>query len=354
MRPRPGVETPQATGKERQMARGWAPKRAAELGRSWTGWLRVAVGVSLLLLVLWHLDLEEIGRTLAQPRWTYVGLAALAQFAAKLAVALRWRETLLAAGLYRRLDELVRLVYVGCFFNLFLPTSIGGDTARGYYVAGDGGSLSVSYSVLLVERLVGLVTLGAVVTGTAGAMIALDTPLLNHFLWACLAFGLLTAVVASAFVAQGGRWVGWIRAVGWLPRKARGWARDLARTTKLFRRPGGPLTRVVWASLAIQVITVCFYLACARAVGITVPIGAFFLIVPLSFVASLIPISLNGLGLREGTLSGLLVAYGADAGSVGACIVLALVVSSLFSLAGGPVYVLGPGDARRSVAQTEP
>jgi uncharacterized membrane protein YbhN (UPF0104 family) len=64
----------------------------------------------------------------------------------------------------------------------------------------------------------------------------------------------------------------------------------------------------------------------------------FFLVVPASVIASMLPVTLNGLGIRETVLITLLVAYGAPRAEVGAFAVLALLVATSFSLLGGVIY----------------
>ena len=124
---------------------------------------------------------------------------------------------------------------------------------------------------------------------------------------------------------------------------------DLSRALELFNRPE---TRKLWViinSLALQVIAVLFHLACARAVGLETPALVFFLVVPASVIVALLPITLNGLGLREGVLVGLLVSAGAPAAGAGAFALLALLVTSSFALIGG---IINPFSAPQRVETT--
>lgn len=65
---------------------------------------------------------------------------------------------------------------------------------------------------------------------------------------------------------------------------------------------------------------------------------AFFLVVPAASVAAMLPVSLNGLGVREGVFVALLAAIGAPANLAASCALLALIVSTAFSAIGGVVY----------------
>jgi len=248
------------------------------------------------------------------------------------------RQILAAVGQRRPFGELLSLVFIGLFFNTFLPTSVGGDLVRGYYTSRGREGLGASYSALLVERALGFTALAAVALVASLFPLASPEPPLPRAALGAVAAGSAGLVAAGVLVfawrglaarlrartAEGGRLA---RTLG-----------GLAVGLDLFHRPATPRLAIVVASVALQVVAVLFHVACARAVGLDVPTVAFFVVVPLSVVASMAPVSLNGLGLREGTLVGMLVAWGAPAAAAGAFALLALVVSTAFSLIGGLLY----------------
>jgi uncharacterized membrane protein YbhN (UPF0104 family) len=129
---------------------------------------------------------------------------------------------------------------------------------------------------------------------------------------------------------------------------------ELSQALELFHRPATPKLRIVASSLALQITAVLFYIASARAVGLDTPASLFFFIVPASVIAAMLPVSLNGLGLREGTLIGLLTAQGASAATSGAFAFLALAVSLFFSLIGGVVYLCYRNPMVRQNVTTHP
>ena len=300
--------------------------------------VRAVIGFVLLGFVLTRLDTRGMIEALAAPVWPAVAGACAAQLAAKLVWAQRWREILRANGLERRFADLLALVFMGLFFNSFLPTSVGGDLVRGYYASRGREGMVASYAVLLVERSLGMITLASMATLAAGiALAGGGTPLSRELLvWITVGGAAITAAGTLAF-----GWHGWRRRlIDGEPFGARlaQAARGLDRALDLFRSPRAPRIRIVVNSFLLQVIAVLFHIGCARAVGLETAAGVFFLIVPASVVASMLPVSLNGLGLREGVLVALLVAVGAPAETAGAFAVLALLVSSAFALVGGVVY----------------
>lgn len=323
-------------------------------GGRWRGLgkaVRAVVGLALLAVLLLRLDPRQVVGSFAGLVWGAVALAALAQAAAKLVWVYRWREILRANGLERGFWDLLAVVFIGLFFNNFLPTAVGGDLVRGYYAAGGRQGLASSYASVVIERALGILSLAVLAATASGiALVAGGTPLPRTLLTAVVAVGVLAVVGGLAAFS----WRGWRPlAERWSRRAGRAahLLESLARGMELFRRPATPRLAIVGSSLALQAIAVLFHLACARAVGLGTPALVFFLVVPASVVASMLPVTLNGLGLREGTLVGLLVLYGAPAGEAGAFALLALLLATTFALAGGlvyPFYRLAPLEADRA------
>lgn len=299
---------------------------------------KAVVGLALLGLLIVRLDVHAVLDSFASLAWGGLALAFLAQLAAKFVWTVRWQEILRAVGLERRFADLLALVFVGLFFNNFLPTSMGGDLVRGYYASRGRGGIAMNYAVLVVERALGLITLMALAAVAAVTALLLRDPRLPRELLAGVA---LVALCGTAVGIVGFAWKGWRarlqRLAGPQGRVSRMLA-EVSRALDLFHSPATPRLRIVAYSFLLQVVAVLFHVACARAVGLQTPALVFFLVVPASVVAALLPVTLNGLGLREGVLVGLLAAYGAPSAAAGAFAVLALLVALVFALLGGLVY----------------
>lgn len=306
--------------------------------RGWSVALRAVLGLGLIAFVLTRPDWDRLLEALRSPSWPWLGAAVALFLASNVAWSVRWHDILRAAGARRRYRDLLALVFVGQFFNTFLPTSAGGDLVRGWYASDGRSGLVTSYAVVLVERAVGLVTLGAV--AATAAVVALASPvdaLPPALLWTVGGAGAtLVAVGAVAFL-----WPGTGRIVRRTLGRRERWedaAAGLASALSLFREPDVPRLRIWAASGCLQVLGVLFQLACARTAGVEVGSLLFFLVVPVAVVASMIPVSVNGLGVREGVLVGLLSTIGGDPATLGAYVVVALVVSTLLSCVGGVLY----------------
>jgi uncharacterized membrane protein YbhN (UPF0104 family) len=319
----------------------WNATAPANAGsRSIFRWVRLFLGLVILAFVFVRLDLGAVAAVLRKPVWWGVILACIAHSLATFLFAVRWRDLLLAVGVDRRVRDLAALVLVGFFYNMFLPTAIGGDVFRGYHVSRSDESLTTSYVVLIVERLLGLLTLAAVVALGAGYELAVGgSPLSAQVLGILVVAGTGAVVVGIGMLF----WPWWPAPLAWLSRRGRRHERVASAVRsglEIFRRPNTPRARIMVISLVRQFAAILFYYGSAVAVGLDVGVVAFFLVVPASVVVSMLPVTINGLGLREGTLAGLLVLYGGDPGRVGAFLVISLFLATVFSLIGGVVHLL--------------
>jgi len=319
---------------------GQATTQVKTESRPFLRWVRLLLGLLILAFVFLRLDLAAVAEILRRPVWWGVVLACGAHGMATALFAVRWRDLLSAVGIQRRVNDLVALVLVGFFYNMFLPTAIGGDVFRGYHVSRTDESLTTSYVVLVVERLLGLLTLAAVVAlGSGYELLAGSSPLSDQVLGILVIAGAASVALGSGMLF----WPWWPAPLAWLSRRGGRWERladAMRQGLEIFRRPTTPRVRIMVISLVRQVAAVMFFYGSALAVGLDVGVVAFFLIVPASVVVSMLPVTINGLGLREGALAGLLVLYGADPERVGAFLVISLFLATVFSLIGGVIHLL--------------
>jgi uncharacterized protein (TIRG00374 family) len=311
--------------------------------------LRILLGLGMLTFVIFQMKPHNLINRLSDLNYVPLALAVLAQVVAKFVWAVRWKEILGACGVYRKITDLLVFIFIGIFFNSFIPTNVGGDLVRGYYVARDKEGIFTSYVVVVLERALGLITLSALVASAAGTAILTGgfTLMLENFLETSLILGIV-ATVAGVIAFS---WSGWIALIGkikWLEKKYARQVEDLFKVFELFKRSDTPRLWIIANSAFLQIVAVLFHVACARTVGLQTPFILFFLVVPASVVAAMLPVSLNGLGIREGVLVGLLVACGAPLAESGAFAILALLVSTAFSLMGGIVYIAYRSPGKRN------
>ena len=301
--------------------------------------LKGVISVGLLALLISRSDAPRL--------WAYVGTASIAWLTSALglyllmvlASAWRWGLLLDAQGVPVPARTLAGSFLVATFFNNFLPSNIGGDVVRIADTARPAGSKTLATAVVLVDRgigLLGLVLLAAVagsVVGDTGA-----SPVPASLLWA--AFGGATLAAAPALLAPA--WV--IRLLGPLRRLNPEWVgarlNRLAEVLDNFRQAPIALVGCFAGAVLVQVILVAFYAAIAHAIGIAISPWHMAVLVPVSFLVQMLPLSVNGFGLREATFSFYFTRLGLP---IEAALVISLLGAGLvmlFSLTGAVVYVV--------------
>jgi uncharacterized membrane protein YbhN (UPF0104 family) len=229
--------------------------------------------------------------------------------------------------------------YLGVFFNNLLPSVFGGDLARTarLYAAGLSGSALVSSA--FVDRMLGL---AAVVSMGVLALMFAPAEFENHL--ALSVFGLsLLVLLPMAAVAVLPRWAKLLDA-GYGSR----WPRLHAVLSCFprYRTAPGLILKAFGLSVLNQLLVVLVLLMLAPGLGVHLPIFQFMVVLMLVFLVSSLPISLGGLGAREGAMMSLLLPLGVDAASVLALSVAYLLVLWSATLPGAFMLLLREPNAR--------
>jgi hypothetical protein len=231
---------------------------------------------------------------------------------------------------------------VATFFNNFLPSNIGGDVIRIADTARAAGSKTLATTVVLIDRGIGL--LGLVLMAAIGATAGRQTfgPSAGGvgagMLWA--GFGVAAMIATPALLMPQGlaRLLQPLRVIHpeWIDERIERFTAALAR----FRETPSSLGGCFVGAVIVQTLLVAFYLAIAHSMRIPVGFAELAVIVPITFIVQMLPLSMNGFGVREAT-------FGFYFGRLGLPLESALLVSfmgaalvMLFSLSGGVAYAL--------------
>jgi len=301
---------------------------------------KILVSAALLALLVSRSDAPRL--------WSYVRTASIAWLVAALglyllmvlASAWRWGLLLRAQGVQVPVRRLTESFLVATFFNNFLPSNIGGDVIRITDTAKEARSRTLAATVVLMDRgigLLGLVLLAAMAASIAALSGAVQGPVPSWMLWGGFAAG--TAVSAPAVFAPGVL----ERVLAPLRRLHPEWVgarlEALGGVLERFRRAPGALAGCFIGALVVQALLVAFYAAVAHSIGVAISPWHMAIVVPVSFLVQMLPISVNGLGLREATFSFYFSRLGLP---IEAALVVSLLGAGLvmlFSLSGAAVYV---------------
>lgn len=206
----------------------------------------------------------------------------------------------------------LRLFLIGQFFFITSLGSLGGEVARGYYVARHSGSAKLAgASTVLADRLMGLFTY--LMVGGAACLF--------HLLWGdaaavLLRFGMVILVLLVAMVLFFLLlWSGWGQKVlfGFLSVQ---WQERIQQILAAYRLDSGATFAALVYSLLTSLLYLLTFMVASRVLQIPLGWGDLFLSVPLVALMNALPLPLGGLGVGETTLQLLLSQVGLQNGAM--------------------------------------
>jgi uncharacterized membrane protein YbhN (UPF0104 family) len=316
---------------------------------------KILVSTALLYWLLHGTDLARLWAYArkASPVWL---TAAMGLFLLQLLVsAWRWELLLLAQRVAVGWRALVASYLVASFFNNFLPSNIGGDVIRIRDSAMHTQSKTLATTVVLFDRgigLMGLVLVAAIGASSVAASGALPIVGLQWLLWGGLALGACIALPVLMLPDGVGRLLQPLRFLHaeWVGERINKFTTALDR----FRQRPRSLAGCFVGAIAVQLLLVGFYLAIAHSMHIGVAARHLAIIVPVSFIVQMLPVSVNGFGVREWTFTVFFARFGIANPRESAVVVsfMGAALMMLFSLSGAAVY-LWRGASRYQLPEPE-
>ncbi|MGI8661591.1 MAG: lysylphosphatidylglycerol synthase transmembrane domain-containing protein [Acidimicrobiales bacterium] len=303
--------------------------------------LRITVSVVMLFVLFWRMPHIEWAALV--PEWSaqtgvlLAGAAALTLVGLVLS-AVRWRAVLSALGHDAPLSHLLSHVLAGQFVSNVLPTTIGGDVLRVSRLAKETDESAASFASVVLERLTGWLVLpiitfvGLILNPGLRDLGAATQVAVAIAAGTLVGLVLLLVGVASRRFGRVGGHSGWRRFAG-----------ALNLGLDRMRRHPGAAANVVIVGFAYQLVLVLAALLAAKAVGIGDGVGptallAFF---PAVLIAQVLPISISGLGVREGAFILFLHPLGIRDEQAIALGLLLYLLNLVVSLLGAPAFAVG-------------
>ena len=308
--------------------------------------LRIVVSAVMLGLLLSRVNLSSLlprDRASAVP-WLVAGI--LAMGGAMILATVRWQRVLTALELPAELPHLVSHSLAAMFVANFLPSTIGGDVLRVARLSAANGQPPASFASVVLERLTGflvlpLITLTALLTHPALLRLGTASRVAVLFSLATLA-ALVVILCLAANTRLGQRLAAndnWLR-----------FAAAVHLGFHRIRRHPGAAGSVLLSAVAYQLTIVVAAWMASRALGIDVGFAVVMAFIPVVAMAQVLPVSVNGLGLREGALVLLLQPLGVATGQAVALGLVLYGLNLLVSLLGAPAFAVGARRPLRAAA----
>ena len=309
---------------------------------------RVIVAAGLTALLLWQSDPRAVWQAARSADWRYILLACALVAVDRVLMAYRWWTLLAPVGrpdaastadphVGRRppLGTVMRIFFVSTFVGTFLPASIGGDAVRAYGLSKKGvGGVDAVASVLM-DRLLGVVSI--LIVAVAGAVLARRLIDIRALFPAFALLGVLcAAALAVVFSPRAATGAAAILAV--FPRGRETGARLVAAIQR-YATLHLAMTNVLGCSIAVQVLRVLQTFCLGLALGLAVPLGVYFALVPIILLIVLMPITINGIGTTQAGFVWLFGRAGVANAPAFALSVLFLTIAVVGNLPGAALYL---------------
>lgn len=296
--------------------------------------LKILVSLVLLSWMFRQIKWSEIVFTLSHAHLVWVAAAFGWVVVSVLVSAYKWQLILRASSLELPFKVLWKSYWAGLFFNNFLPSSIGGDGLRIYWIGKHTQDLAGATASVVVER----------VLATAGLCLAalFAAPFSNTVIPQLIGFFLIILALSSFLILL----ILFPKLTGMLQSRLNSWPKaqrfleGLNMHGNRLRKQPGLLVKALIGSIIFQFCVVMVNWSLFRALAVTqiAPFQAAFLI-PATSVAAMIPIGINGYGVREGAYMALFARIGISSSAAVTVSVLFALIVSCSSLWGGWIWI---------------
>ncbi len=299
--------------------------------------IRLVVSAALLALLISKIDFDSaVPRERHFTTLLWFGLALATASIGIVLSAWRWQRVIRAFGIHVPLQTLTTHYFAGQFVGNVLPSTIGGDVLRVTRSAKNIGSRETAFAAVALERLTGFLALPLI----SALGFGIDPSLLSSDkAWVALLISGITLAALSVILVLAGH----PNAAGRFQHNEN-WTRFLGAVhvgVGHLRRDRNQIVGVVGTALIYQasVVVMVGFLVLTFDAGI--PAAALIAFVPIVAMAQVVPISLSGLGVREGMLVLLLHPLGVSTGhavGIGLAWYATMLIVSLF---GAPAFAVG-------------
>ena len=295
--------------------------------------LKLAVSILLIGFITWKFDLSSFYLRLTNLKTGYVLFAIIVLVIVQFNNTARWRAVLNTIEAKLSFWTSFRLLYIGVFFNLTLPSSVGGDAVRMYLARKEGLSLAGAINSVILERVAALSGLILLVLVTQPLLLNRigDNP--AKLIFPILAIFVILAIVILIFLDKFPSQFHRFRIV-------RGLGHLASDTKKLFLSPIGTILSVGFGVSGNILVAFAAYLLCL-ALRIDLNIIDCFVLIPPVILITTIPISLAGWGVREGAMVVVLAYAGISEGDAFILSLLLGISILIASLPGGLIWIKG-------------
>jgi len=256
--------------------------------------LKVLVSLGLITFLISQVDFSKIINILKNVDIAMIFYALFFLTVQVFIATTRWQHVLICQKIAIDYKNTLQILWSGLFFNQAMPSSVGGDVVRGYYLKKQGMTLGRATLGVLMDRLFGMVGLVLLVLASLPLLFQLVDNQIARTGVLLIAFGMSLALLLVFFADK-------------LPgdfshlKLIRGFY-SLSQSGRhcISERYNGFI--ILMISIIIHLISVVAVIILSAGLGLDIEWGGFLLMVSLVGLMMVVPISIAGWGVREGVM----------------------------------------------------
>jgi len=220
--------------------------------------------------------------------------------------------------------------FIGMFFNLFLPTTVGGDVTKCYYLSKNDPRQRKAPAIytVLAERYTGVIVVIWMATITMLFPIAHNVPM--GFKLLMITLTLMILFLTPVFPVF---WSAFFR--------KKKWVNTFLEDIKVYWANPDLIFKALCWSLLFHILVIGIHIVIAHAMGLKIPLAFYLILYPMTAIAGFIPCAFNGIGPREGTYIFFLSLVGIKSSDALAFSIFWFGIVLFSSLIGGLFYIKG-------------
>jgi len=300
--------------------------------------IKTVVSVGLIALILSRIDINQDFKQLQELSLSFIAFSLLFYTVLQWLSCMRWQIILASTQHSIPIRLLLSSYFAGMFLNIFLPGALGGDVYRIYQVAQKTKDSEIALVSVFLERFTGLAALSALaVFGLPAAF-----QLIGSWDIILLFFTCVAALVGGVLIIISPRLLIWTEPL-LLKLRLNGVAARFAKIQLLLRKFAQhrqALMLSMGLSFFLQLGIVYYHYLVAQQLKISISYLELLIFVPIIVVVTLLPVSLGGLGLKEGVWVYLFSRIGLTADQALLLSITITLQSWLLSLPGGLILLL--------------
>ncbi len=299
--------------------------------------LKAVVTALLFYLLFRKVDFPEFAATLKHARYDILIFSFCILWIGHYMCVFRWRMLMRPLMPVPSLTKLFGIYCIGLFFNLTFPTVVGGDVVKMYYAGKPSRQFAQSFAATFLDRDTGMLAMMLIaVTATIIHPVWLEGIPVSLIIWsAFLAFIVANVIIFAPRIHR--IFVDFLRRLRFSGLAGR--VDAISGVFQAIAKHRGVLAMSLTVSLVNQLFVIAVVWITAFGLRIRVPFPYFLVFVPVITLISMIPISLNGMGLREYASVALFSGIGVDRESSIALGLVSSAITLLSAIPGGVIYI---------------